>query len=121
MIRAHSSPGWLTPASLSHLLLCSLPAQSMGPVMDSRKVQVDIGIKQNIKVMKVRGVALGKKLIPYLVAMKTFLLINFGGMVPCVSWPVCRGQRRTVRSMFSSPATTWVPGIEIESSSSFTH
>lgn len=64
MIRAHSSPGWLTPASLSHLLLCSLPAQSMGPVMDSRKVQVDIGIKQNIKVMKVRGVALGKKLIP---------------------------------------------------------
>lgn len=42
----------------------------MGPVMDSRKVQV--GIKQNIKVMKVRGVSLDKKLIPSLGGYEIF-------------------------------------------------
>lgn len=91
--------------------------------MNSRKVQVDIGIKQNIKVLKARGVALGKKLIPSLGGYEVFFsLLNFGGgMVPCVSWPVCGGQRRTVRSMFSPPAAMWGPGIELGSSSSFTH
>lgn len=67
--------------------------------MNSRKVQVDIGIKQNIKVLKARGVALGKKLIPSLGGYEVFFYFLI--LLPCVSWPVCGGQRRTVRRVCS--------------------
>lgn len=78
---------------LSHLLLCSLPARSVGPVMNSRKVQVDIGIKQNIKVLKARGVALGKKLIPSLGGYEVFFyFLILGGWCR-----VCHGQCAEVR------------------------
>lgn len=74
--------------------------------MNSRKVQVDIGIKQNIKVLKARGVALGKKLIPSLGGYEVFFsLLNFGG-----GWcRVCHGQCAEVREELSGVCSLLLP------------
>lgn len=76
----------------------------MGPVMNSGKVQVDIGIKQNIKVLKARGVALGKKLIPSLGGYEVFFsLLNFGGDgAVCVMASVRRSEKSCQEYVLSS-------------------
>lgn len=73
--------------------------------MNSRKVQVDIGIKQNIKVLKARGVALGKKLIPSLGGYEVFFyFLILGGWCR-----VCHGQGAEVREELSGVCSLLLP------------